>query len=154
MVFCTNCGAKISEESKFCRECGSEIKIPAKGIEVSSTEVDSIPDIVVADTEEAPPKLYVKSKLFASLCAIGLFPFLMNMHMVFAACLLVSGIIGLLTHRAKDIGWRKGFYGIVGIISGVGGLIGVWGVDSVFEIVFMVVIVFLFDLPFYRGSRM
>ena len=37
-MFCTNCGAQISEEVKFCPNCGAEIKEKATYSEIAETE--------------------------------------------------------------------------------------------------------------------
>ena len=154
MLFCPKCGVAISKESEFCHKCGHELILPDKEEEmILDMEPDSSSAIVINTKEETPPKLYAKSKLVASLCIIGLFPLLMNIYMVTAVCYLIGGILGLLTHRVKNIGGRKGSFGIIVIICAVGGFIGIWSINSVLNIIILGVVFILFQLPFRLGSK-
>ena len=154
MLFCPKCGVAVTKESEFCHKCGQELVMLDKKEEmIPDMEPDSSSTIVINTKEETPPKLYAKSKLVASLCLIGLYPIVVNIHMVPAVCFLIGGIIGLLTHRVKDLGGRQGFSGIIGVVCIIGAFVGIWSIDSIPNMAILVIIVFVFDLPFYLGSR-
>jgi len=154
MVFCTNCGEKILEESKFCRECGSELIMSDKEVEIiSDVETDLTPDISVDVEEEASPKIYAKSKLIASLCVIGLFPILMNIYMISAICLLVGGVVGLLTHRVRDIGARKFWSFVIILPNAIAVFVGIWAQNSIPGVLILFAALLILVIPFRLGRK-
>ena len=152
MLFCPKCGVAISKESEFCHRCGHELVMPEKE-EALDLESHSSSVTAISTEEETPPEIYAKSKLVVSLCAIGMFPFLMNINLVTAICFLVGGIFGLLTHRVKDLGGRKGFAAIAGLPVFAGAFIGIWSINSLPEIIIIGLASLIFALPFRLGSK-
>lgn len=52
MAFCTNCGAELYENSKFCPECGTPVEMAAEKIE-NDALIDTEEDVSVENTDAA-----------------------------------------------------------------------------------------------------
>ena len=135
MAYCTNCGATISDNSKFCENCGAPVAAsaePARNADLytddtasgynANTYAQTAP--VAQPTGKSSKGLCVAGLVFGILSAIGVFffwhPILDIFVLIFSILAIALGAAGM--KRAKQNGESAGM-GIAGLVCGILGLV-------------------------------